>query len=128
MGDSSVAITAGSGTAIDTYQLTGGDHQQVVRLARASAITHGAWTIDTTASTSQIAADDSRVVVIMKNASTTATVYLRYDSTAPTSSVYHVDLGPGERYEVPLQLSTRAISMLGSTASGTLLYALGTAA
>lgn len=39
MGDSAVAITAGSGTNIDTYQLSGGDHRQVVMVAS----THGGY-------------------------------------------------------------------------------------
>lgn len=125
--DSAVAITAGTGTNVDTVQLTGGDHQQIVREARATAVTLNTWTVSTTASTSQIAADVGRVAVLMVSAAA-ARVYLRFDSTAPTSSSYHWYLDPGDRWEVPAELSTLAVSMLGSTVSGTVLSMLGTAA
>jgi hypothetical protein len=125
--DSNVPITAGSGTTIDTFALAGGDHQQVVREARATAVTTNSWTVSTTASTSQIAADVNRVLIIMTNQSTVR-VYLRFDSTAPTSSTYHWYLDPGDRWEIPSELCTLAISMLGAaTASGSMHSLLATA-
>lgn len=129
MADSSVPITAGSGTNIDTYAISGGDHQQIVREAKATAAgSINTWTPSTTASTSQIAADASRVMVLMTNASNTR-VYLRFDSTAPTSATHHWYLDPGDRWEVPVQLATLAVSMLGQTAgSGTFNSLLATAA
>lgn len=129
MADSSVPITAGSGTAIDTYQIAGGDHQQIVRGAQATAAaTPNAWTPATTASTSQIAADASRLAMLMVNNSNT-TVYLRFDSTAPTTSLFSWYLDPGDRLEVPLQLVTLAVSMLGATAgTGSFLTTAYTAA
>ncbi|MCW2767927.1 MAG: hypothetical protein JWO11_3886 [Nocardioides sp.] len=127
MADSSVSITAGAGTAIDTFAVTGGDHQQVVREARATAVgTINNWTVATTASTSQIAADAGRVMLLMvSNAS--GRVYVRFDSTAPTSSVFHWYLDPGDRWEVPAEMCTLAVSMLGAVAGGTVLSTLATA-
>lgn len=124
--DSAVPITPGSGANIDTYQITGGDHQQIVREARATAITTNTWTVATTASTSQIAADAGRVTVVMVSLAS-ARVYLRFDSTAPTASSHHWYLDPGDRYEVPAELATLAISMLGQSAGGSILSTLATA-
>jgi len=121
--DSNVPITAGSGTTIDTFALAGGDHQQVVREARATAVTTNSWTVSTTASTSQIAADVNRVMVLMANQSTVR-VYLRFDSTAPTASTYHWYLESGDRWEVPEHLCTLAISMLGASASSGSMHSL----
>lgn len=115
--DSNVPITAGSGTTIDTFALAGGDHQQVVREARATAVTTDSWTVSTTASTSEVAADVNRVLVLINNQSTVR-VYLRFDSTAPTAATYHWYLDSGDRWEVPAELCTLAISYLGA-ASGT---------
>ncbi|QES45251.1 hypothetical protein DEJ49_33470 [Streptomyces venezuelae] len=128
MADSQVAITAGSGTNIDTYAVSGGDHQQVVREARATAAASiNTWTPSTTASTSQIAADASRVMLLITNASNVR-VYLRFDSTAPTSATHHWYLDAGDRWEVPMQLTTLAVSMLGaSTGTGTVNSLLATA-
>lgn len=129
MADSAVAITAGSGTNIDTYQITGGDHQQVVRHARATAETDNMWLASTTAATSQVAADASRLGVMVVNNST-GRVWFRFDSTAPTSALngHHWYLEPGERWEVPEAWSTLAISMLAQIASGYVVTHLVTAA
>lgn len=127
MADSSVAVTPGAGSNIRTFAISGGDHQQVVREARATAVgTLNSWTVSTTASTSQIAADAGRVMVLMvSNAS--GRVYLRFDSTPPTAAAHHWFLDPGDRWEVPVQLSTLAVSMLGAVAGGTVLSTLATA-
>lgn len=126
MADSAVPITPGSGANIDTYQISGGDHQQIVREARATAITTNTWTVSTTASTSQIAADTSRVAVVMVSLAS-ARVYLRFDSTAPTAAAHHWYLDPGDRYEVPPEMTTLAVSMLGASAGGSILSTLATA-
>lgn len=125
--DSNVPITAGSGTTIDTVLTAAGDHQQVVRVAWATAAAAiNNWTIATTASTSQIAADINRVgLTIVNNGA--ARVYLRFDSTAPTSAIFHWYLDPGDRWEVPDSLARLAVSMLGTTASGNVLSLLATA-
>lgn len=129
MADSAVAITAGTGTNIDTYQLASGDHQQVVREARASAETDDFWTASTTAATPRIAADASRIGVLIVNNSS-GRVWFRFDSTAPTSALngHHWYLEPGERWEVPEQWSTLAVSMLAQIASGYVASHLVTAA
>lgn len=126
--DGSVNITAGSGTGIDAFLLTAGDYQQVVREARATAAAAiNTWTPVTTASTSQIAADVNRVALLITNASNVK-VYLRFDSTAPTAATHHWYLDAGDRWEVPVWLSTLAVSMLGaSTGTGTVNSLLATA-
>lgn len=126
MADSAVPITPGSGANIDTFQITGGDHQQIVREARASAVTTNTWTVAITASAPQIAADAGRVAVVMVSTAP-GRVYLRFDSTAPTATAYHWFLDTGDRYEVPPELCALPISMIGSTAAGTILSALATA-
>lgn len=122
-----MAVTPGAGANIDCYQVTGGDFQQVVREARATAETDNAWTVSTTASTSQVPADASRVGVLIVSAAS-GRVYLRFDATAPTSTSYHYYLDPGDRWEVPVWLSTFAISMVGAVGGGTILTHLATAA
>jgi hypothetical protein len=57
----------------------------------------------------------------------TATVYLRFDSTAPTALIHHWRLDPNDRYEVPFKDVALAVSMLGSTANGSVVSKLGTA-
>jgi hypothetical protein len=127
--DSSVAITAGAGTPIDTFQVAGGDQQQIVREARATAESESFWPASTTASTSQVAADASRLGVIVVN-NTTGKVYLRFDATAPTSASngHHFFLEAGDRWEVPFYLSTLAISVIAAIASGHVVFHLATAA
>jgi|SRR5690349_1804316 len=127
MADSAVAITAGSGTNIDTYAITGGDHQQIFRKAKGTAESENSWTISTTASTSQIAADTSRLGIMMVNFGS-GRVYLRFDSTAPTATVCDWYLESGDRYEVPEYAVTFAISMLGQFAGGTVNSKLVTSA
>ncbi|WP_084963749.1 hypothetical protein [Thermoactinospora rubra] len=126
MADSAVPITPGSGANIDTYAVAGGDHQQIVREARATAVTTNTWTVSTTASTGQIPADAGRVAVAMVSLAS-ARVYLRFDSTAPTASSHHWYLDPGDRYEVPAEMTTLAISMLGASGGGTIVSTLATA-
>jgi hypothetical protein len=128
--DSSVAITAGSGTAINTFaRTTGTEHDQIVRQAYATAAaTINTWTPSTTASTSQIAADVNRVLLTIVNGSNVR-VYLRFDVTAPTSATYHWYLDAGDRWEVPQILAQLAVSMLGASAgTGTVNSLLATAA
>jgi hypothetical protein len=129
--DSSVAITAGSGTPVDAVLLTGGDYQQVVREAPATAVASpSTWTISTTASTSVISADVGRRVVILWNTSSSATIYLRYDGTAPTTAAggYHDSIPPLSRLVVEKELATLTISMIGSTSAGSVNICTGTAA
>jgi hypothetical protein len=127
MADSAVAITPGSGASIDAYAVSGGDLQQIIRKAKATAEADDFWTISTTAATSRIAADASRLGVHMVNMGS-GRVYLRHDSTAPTATVCHFYLEAGERWEMPDYAVTLAISVLGQFAGGTLNTTLFTAA
>ncbi|MFE5369247.1 hypothetical protein [Streptomyces mirabilis] len=116
--NTNVPITAGAGTNVDTYQVASGDHQQIIREVRASAAAAiNTWTPTTTGQATQIAADENRVGLLMNNASNVR-VYLRFDSTIPTTTAYHWYLDAGDRWEVPLALCQLAVSMLGQ-ANGT---------
>jgi hypothetical protein len=125
--DSSVAVTPGAGATVDTYAVAGGDHQQVVREARATAVgALNTWTVTTAGVQNQIAADAGRVAVLIESAANTR-VYLRFDGTIPTAAAHHWFLDPGDRWEVPVQLSTLTVSMAGAGAGGTILSTLATA-
>ncbi len=131
MADSDVPITAGTGTDIHTFQNAATFHDQIVREAPATAVAAPAsWTLSTSASTSTIAADITRRSVILWNSSSTGTVYLRYDGTAPTTAAggWHDQLPPGSRLEVAKELVTLAQSYIASAASGTMEISLATAA
>jgi hypothetical protein len=129
-----IPITAGVGTQVRCFQTAGGDYDQVVREARATAMSAAvAWAATTAGSASVLAADPTRVGVLIINASATSTVYLRFDSTIPnatagTAPLYHWYLAPGDRYEVPIQYATLAISLVASTAGGFVHLVSGTAA
>lgn len=99
------------------------------RDVRAVAESESFWTASTTASTSQVAADTTRVGVLITNNST-GKIYLRFDATAPTSQSngHHFYLEAGERWEVPYWLSTLAISVIAAIASGHVVFHLATAA
>lgn len=131
MANASVSVTPGSGANIDAHQIGNGDYQQIIRQVMADAVsTAGAtsWTISTTASQSQIAADEARVAALIYNAAT-ARVYIRFDNTAPLASGTnaHWYLDAGDRYEVPNGVCQLAISIVGSTAgTGTVNFTLGT--
>lgn len=129
MANSSVSVTPGSGVAIDSHQIASGDQQQIIRQATADTVSAAAgWTVSTTASTSQIAADESRVAMLIYNASTVR-VYLRFDSTAPLAAGTnaHWYLDSGDRYEVPYGVCQLAISIVAATAgTGTVNFTTGT--
>jgi hypothetical protein len=127
-----VPITAGTGTAITCFQRAGSDYDQVVREARATAkgtLGNIPWTVTTTGLSNVIAADVTRVGLILVSAAT-GIVYLRYDATipVPATPVYDWLLQPGDRYEVPQAFCQLAISMVGSVNGGVMLAAAGTAA
>jgi hypothetical protein len=130
---SDIAITAGAGTNVRCFQLAGGDFDQVVREARATAMSAAvAWTATTAGTASVISADVTRVGLLIVSQAT-GTVYLRFDSTIPnptagTAPLYHWYLQPQDRYEVPIQYCTLAVSMVASTAGGFVHLVSGTAA
>src|SRR3954462_2306997 len=110
MADSAVAVTAGTGTNVDTFQITGGDHQQVIRKAKATSKTNDAWTITTTGVATRIVADISRLAMTIVNGGS-GRVYLRFDSTIPTSTTADWFLEAGDRYEVPEAMVAMQISL-----------------
>lgn len=126
--DTSVAITPGTGAGIDAVQLTGGDYQQIIREARATTITTPtAWSITAVGSASVIAADVVRIKVLLVHNGTNR-VWLRFDATIPTLAAHHWYLDPGDRFEVPIELTGLAVSMAGQGPGGTILAMLaGTA-
>lgn len=128
MADGTLAVTAGAGTLLKVSGVdSGANLVQYVREIQADTMAApGSWTVSTTASTSQIAADAQRTGVLMVNTAT-GRVYFRFDATAPTTTAYHWYLDSGERWEVPQAFCRLAVSMLGASgASGALIYTLGT--
>jgi hypothetical protein len=128
--ETTVAYTPGSGASVEVWSGAVG-LQQIVREAPATAIAAPAsWSLSATASTSVIAADVSRRSVILWNSSASATVYLRYDGTAPTTAAggWHDQIPPGGRLEVAKELVTLAQSFIASAASGTLEISTATSA
>lgn len=125
--DTTLAVTPGSGTTLKVYAQTSGGSIQYVRTLDATAVTHGSWTLSATATTSQIAADVTRVGCVMVN-NGSLPVYLRFDATAPTTTVNHVVLASGAQYEVPEAFHTVAISFISTGTGGAVTYALATAA
>lgn len=119
-----VEITSGT-PALDylvhTKDRGSGIHDQVVAETRALTPTTDPWVIDTTGIQSRVAADPARVLVLMVNMGV-GRVYMRFDNTMPLTdgSNCHWFLEPGERWELPLILSTLAISVRGVSAGGTL--------
>lgn len=128
MADSSVAI-AGTGQLAGTYVDGGGLHQQKVREVAATAESETFWAASTTASTSVIAADASRTGLRLVNNST-GRVYLRFDSTAPTSATngHHWYLEAGERWEVAPDIRCLAMSVIAAIASGHVVFHMSAAA
>lgn len=131
MANSSVSVTPGSGVQIDSHQIGSGDQQQIIRHATADTVSSAApttWTVSTSASQSQIAADENRVAMLIYNASTVR-VYIRFDNTAPlaTGTNAHWYLDAGDRYEVPYGVCQLAISIVAATSgTNTVNFTLGT--
>lgn len=99
-----------------------------IREVRASAETETFWPASQTATTSVIAADVTRVGVLIVN-NTTGKVYFRFDATAPTAATngHHFYLEASERWEVPEKWSCLAMSVIGSSAIGHVVFHLPTA-
>jgi hypothetical protein len=125
--DTTLAVTPGSGTTLKVYAQTSGGSIQYVRTLDGTAVTHGSWTLSAAATTSAIAADVTRVGLVMMN-NGTLNVYLRYDATAPTITVNHCIIAPGGYYEVPEAFHTAAVSFISTGTGGALTYAASTAA
>lgn len=130
MADTDVAITAGAGTLIRTFGKVSGDLDQYVREARGTAkgsLGNIPWTVTTAGLTSTVAADVTRVGLILVSAAN-GIVWVRFDATIPTATTYDWLLNPGDRWEVPVQFGQLAISMAGQSAGGLILGAAATCA
>jgi hypothetical protein len=131
MANSSVPVTPGSGVSIDSHQISSGDQQQIIRQATSDTVDASpanSWTVTTTASASQITANENRVAMLVYNASTVR-VYLRFDGTAPliSGTNAHWYLDSGDRFEVPSGICQLAVSIIAASAgSGTVNFTLGT--
>lgn len=126
MANSSVSITPGSGNNIDTHQISSGDHQQIVRLAKADTDTPSQWAVSTSAQLA-VSADENRVGMLIYNASTVR-VYLAFNALATVTSA-NADwyLDSGDRWEVPDPWCQAAVSAIAASAgSGTCNFSLGT--
>jgi uncharacterized membrane protein len=80
---------------------------------------------------SVIPADVTRVGLLLVCSPTAGgIVYLRFDTTIPVIATPAYDwlLNPGDRWDVPVEWTQLAISMVGAVAGGSILAASGTAA
>lgn len=132
MPDVDIAISAGAGTPIRAFQRGAGDYDQYVREARGTAkgtLANIPWTVTTTGLSAVIAADVTRVGLIVVSAAN-GIVYVRFDATIPVPATPAWDwlLNPGDRWEVPVQFTQLAQSWAGAAAGGTMLAAAATCA
>jgi hypothetical protein len=128
--DADIAITAGAGTPIRAFQRGAGDFDQYVRAAFGTAkgnLTGIPWTVTTAGLASVIAADVTRVGLIVVSGAN-GIVYVRFDSTIPTSAAYDYLLNPGDRWEVPHEFAQLAQSWAGAVAGGSVFAAAATCA
>lgn len=126
MANSAVAITPGSGASIDAYAITGGDLQQIVRMAAVDTDNNNNWTVLTTA-TAVISADQNRAGILVFNASTVR-VYIAFNNAATVTSA-NADwyLDAGDRWDIPGPWVQMAISAIAASAgTGTCNFSLGT--
>ena len=126
-GDFSQNDAGATSRNIATFNETDGSRVQIVREHSATASTLDNWTITTAGVSSRIAADVNRVGVMMYNNGVDR-VFIRYDSTIPTSSAFGAVIEPGAYLEVPYWATELAISVAGAAAGGNLLTTLFTAA
>lgn len=130
MPDATIPITAGAGTLVRVFQRGANDYDQYFREARGTAkgsLPNIPWAVTTTGLASVIAADVTRVGLILTSLAN-GMVWIRFDTTIPTSTIYDWYLNPGDRWEVPVQFTQLAISMAGLSAGGTILGASATCA
>lgn len=130
MPDVDIAITAGAGTPVRAFQKVSGDYDQYVREARGTAkgaLGNIPWTVTTAGLTAVIAADVTRVGLILASGAN-GVVWLRFDATVPTATAYDWLLNPGDRWEIPVAFTQLAISMAGLSAGGAVYGAAATCA
>lgn len=130
MADVDINITAGAGTPVRAFQKVSGDYDQYVREARGTAkgtLSNIPWTVTTTGTANVIAADVTRVgLIVLSNAN--GIVWVRFDGTLPTTSAYDWLLNPGDRWEVPIQFCQFTQSWTGAAAGGVMLAVSATCA
>lgn len=99
-----------------------------IREVRATAESETWWAASQTATTSVIAADTTRVGLLIVNRST-GRVFFRFDATAPTTATNgsHMFLEADERWEVPEDKTTLAMSVIAAIASGHVGFHMTTA-
>lgn len=126
MGISSVSVTAGVGTSIQVFNNAAGFQEQYVRQTRATGSTLNEWTITVAGSANVVAADVTRVGMLMVNGGT-GRVWVRFDGTIPTTTAHGYVLYAGDRYDVPDWAVQLAVSFMGEFAGGEVYTTLGTA-
>jgi hypothetical protein len=130
MADVDVSVTQGSGTSIRCFQKVTGDYDQYVRTVFGTAkgtLSNIPWTVTTAGLASVIAADITRVGLIITSAAS-GIVWVRFDGTVPSSSAMDYLLNPGDRWEVPHEFVQLAQSWTGAAAGGTMFAAAATCA
>jgi len=130
MADVDINITAGAGTPIRAFQRGAGDYDQYVRETRGTAkgtLANIPWTVTTTGLSNVIAADVTRVGLVLTSAAN-GLVWLRFDATIPTSAAFDWLLNPNDRWEIPQAFSQLAISMAGLSGGGFIYGAAATCA
>jgi hypothetical protein len=126
MADGTVAVNSGSGILVDAF-IRGTGITQYAKAAQATAVaTRANWTTSLTANTTFLGVSDARTCVLLVNNST-ARIYLRFDTTAPTATVHDWRLDPMDRWEVPPEWAALAISVVADAAGvGNVLALPGT--
>jgi len=130
MADVDINITAGAGTPIRAFQRGAGDYDQYVRETRGTAkgtLANIPWTVTTTGLSNVIAADVTRVGLVLTSAAN-GLVWLRFDATIPTATAFDWLLNPNDRWEIPQAFSQLAISMAGLSGGGFIYGAAATCA
>lgn len=139
MADADIAITAGSGTKVDTRTVGAGtdEHRQVIVVgdpttAAAVATVTAALGLQVnqagaaTATLSNVSSSATNVTLKASNASrlglliyndSTSNLFVKFGATASATS-FTVLLGPGAYYEVPAPVYTGIVDGIWSSASG----------
>lgn len=121
MPDVDIAVSQGSGTNIRAFQKVSGDYDQYVRTVFGTTkgtLANTPWTVTTAGFANVIAADVTRVGLIVVSAAN-GLLYIRFDGTLPAVTAYDYLLNPGDRWEVPHEFVQFTQSWAGSVAGGT---------
>jgi predicted ribonuclease toxin of YeeF-YezG toxin-antitoxin module len=140
MADSSIAVTAGAGTQVDTRTQAGGDHRQVIvqgdadsaatqvvdaagaQVQPGKAAAAAIAAVAASASSVTLAASNSaRKGLTIVNDSTTATLYVKLGSGAVIASSWTEKVLPGDAFYHPADngvIYTGLVAGIWSAASG----------